>query len=64
MKINQIASELLISQEHLTDIVQKETGNDPCHFYDLKIIDEDKKMSSESNKSVSENCKNIDLRPF
>ncbi|MGO1245741.1 MAG: helix-turn-helix domain-containing protein [Sphingobacterium sp.] len=54
MEINQIASELFISHKHLTDTVQKETGNHPCHFYDLKIIDETKKMLSETNKSVSE----------
>lgn len=54
MEINQIASELFISHKHLTDTVQKETGNHPCHFYDLKIIDEAKRMLSETDKSVSE----------
>ena len=54
MEINQIASELFISHKHLTDTVQKETGNHPCHFYDLKIIDETKRMLSETDKSVSE----------
>lgn len=54
LEINQIASKLFISHKHLTDTVQKETGNHPCYFYDLKIIDEAKKMLSESDKSVSE----------
>ena len=54
MEINQIASELFISHKHLTDIVQKETGNHPCHFYDLKILDEAKKMLSETDKSIAE----------
>ncbi|HWK58761.1 MAG TPA: AraC family transcriptional regulator [Parapedobacter sp.] len=54
MEINQIASELFISHKHLTDTVQKETGNHPCHFYDLKIIDEAKRILSETDKSVSE----------
>ncbi|QLL57861.1 helix-turn-helix domain-containing protein [Empedobacter falsenii] len=54
MEINQISSELFISHKHLTDTVQKETGNHPCHFYDLKIIDEAKKMLSQSDKSISE----------
>ncbi len=54
MEINQIASELFISHKHLTDTVQKETGNHPCHFYDLKIIDEAKKMLTETDRSVSE----------
>ncbi len=54
LEINQIASELSVSHTHLTDTIQKETGNHPCHFYDLKIIDEAKKMLSETNKSVAE----------
>jgi AraC-like DNA-binding protein len=54
MEINQIASALFISHKHLTGTVQKETGNHPCHFYDLKIINEAKKMLSETDKSVSE----------
>ncbi len=33
MEINQIASELFVSHKHLTDTVQKETGNHPCYFY-------------------------------
>jgi len=54
MEINQIASELFISHTHLTDTVQKETGNHPCHFYDHKIIEEAKRMLSETDLSVSE----------
>lgn len=53
MEINQIATEIFISHQHLTDTVQKETGNHPCHYYDLKIIDEAKKMLSETDKSIS-----------
>ncbi len=53
MEINQIASELFVSHKHLTDTIQKETGNHPCHFYDLKIIEEAKKMLAETNKSIS-----------
>ena len=54
MEINEIASKLFISHKHLTDVLQKETGNHPCHFYDLKIIDEAKKMLSQTDKSISE----------
>ena len=63
MEINQIASALFVSHKHLTDIVQKETGNHPCHFYDLKIIDEAKKMLSETDKSVSEIAKILTYDP-
>jgi len=54
MEINQIAGELFITHKHLTDTVQKETGNHPCYFYDLKIIEQAKQMLSETDKSVSE----------
>ncbi|MBS1750875.1 MAG: helix-turn-helix transcriptional regulator [Bacteroidetes bacterium] len=54
MEINQIANELFISHKHLTDTVQKETGNHPCHFYDLKIIGEARRMISETNMPIAE----------
>lgn len=54
IEINKIANELAVSHKHLTDIFQKETGHHPCHFYDLKIIDEAKKMLFETEKSISE----------
>ncbi|WP_187477546.1 helix-turn-helix domain-containing protein [Amniculibacterium sp. G2-70] len=63
MEINQIANELFISHKHLTDIVQKETGNHPCHFYDLKILEEAKRMLSETDKSVSEIAKILTYDP-
>ncbi|WP_316804453.1 AraC family transcriptional regulator [Pedobacter nototheniae] len=53
MEINQIASELFVSHKHLTDTVRKETGNHPCYFYDLKIIEQAKQMLSDTGESVS-----------
>lgn len=63
MEINQIARELFLSHKHLTDIVQKETGNHPCHFYDLKILDEAKRMLSETDKSIAEIAKILTYDP-
>jgi AraC-like DNA-binding protein len=57
MEINKIAKALFLSHTHLTDTVQKETGNHPCHFYDLKILDEAKRMLSETDKSIAEIAK-------
>ncbi|GGG90237.1 hypothetical protein GCM10007415_25820 [Parapedobacter pyrenivorans] len=54
MEINQIAGELCLSHQHLTDTIKKQTGNHPCHYYDLKIIEQAKIMLSETDKSVSE----------
>lgn len=63
MEINKIASELFISHKHLTDTVQKETGNHPCHFYDHKILDEAKKMLSQTDKSIAEIAKALTYDP-
>jgi AraC-type DNA-binding domain-containing proteins len=63
MEINQIARELFLSHKHLTDILQKETGNHPCHFYDLKILDEAKRMLSETDKSIAEIAKILTYDP-
>ncbi|MDP9956574.1 AraC-like DNA-binding protein [Epilithonimonas hungarica] len=51
MELNQIASKLAISHQHLTDTVRKETGEHPCHFYDEKIIFMAKELLK--NKEVS-----------
>ncbi|WP_223580271.1 helix-turn-helix domain-containing protein [Sphingobacterium sp. GVS05A] len=53
MEINEIASALFVSHTHLTDTIQKETGNHPCHFYDLKIIDAAKELLSSSTKPIA-----------
>src|SRR5690554_4642829 len=63
MEINQIASELCLSHKHLTDTVQKETGNHPCHFYDLRIIDQAKQMLLETDKSISKIAKVLTYDP-
>lgn len=63
MEINQIASELFLSHQHLTDTVQKETGNHPCHFYDLKILDEAKRMLFQTDKSIAEISKILTYDP-
>lgn len=54
MEINEIASALFLSHTHLTDTIQKETGNHPCYYYDLKIIDRAKKLLSSSATPIAE----------
>lgn len=51
MELNQIASELAISHQHLTDTIKKEMGKHPCDFYDEKIISKAKELLK--NKEVS-----------
>ncbi len=54
MEINLIADELSVSHKHLTDTVRKEAGHHPCHFYDLKILDQAKYMLLETDRSIAE----------
>jgi AraC family transcriptional regulator of adaptative response / methylphosphotriester-DNA alkyltransferase methyltransferase len=54
MEINRIADELCLSHKHLTYTVQKETGHHPCYFYDLKILQEAKRMLAETDISIAE----------
>jgi len=53
MELNQIARELAVSHNHLTDTIQKEKGNHPCHFYDAKIIDKAKELLANSDISIA-----------
>lgn len=53
MELNQIARELAVSHNHLTDTIQKEKGNHPCHFYDAKIIDKAKELLANTDLSIA-----------
>ncbi|WP_426276782.1 helix-turn-helix domain-containing protein [Chryseobacterium sp. S-02] len=63
LEINQVASELAVSHKHLTDTVQKEVGNHPCHFYDLKIIEVAKKMLINTDLSIAEIARKLTYDP-
>ncbi|WP_407481433.1 helix-turn-helix domain-containing protein [Elizabethkingia meningoseptica] len=54
MELNQIARELAISHQHLSDTLQQETGHHPCHFYDEKIIERAKAFLKETNLPVAQ----------
>lgn len=54
MELNQIASALLVSHAHLTDTIQQTMGHHPCHFYDLKIIEQAKKLLLTTTHSIAD----------
>ncbi|SDD31864.1 helix-turn-helix domain-containing protein [Niabella drilacis] len=53
MPLSEIAARLFVSHQHLTDTVQKATGNHPCYFYDLKIIERAQQMLKETDWPVA-----------
>ncbi|SFN33367.1 AraC-type DNA-binding protein [Algoriella xinjiangensis] len=63
LEINQIASELFISHQHLTDTIQQTTNHHPCYFYDYKIIEKAKELLLENEKSVAEIAKMLTYDP-
>ncbi|MGK6341330.1 helix-turn-helix domain-containing protein [Chryseobacterium sp. DT-3] len=54
MELNEIAAQLAVSHQHLTDTIKKEKGQHPCYFYDGKIISEAKAMIKDSDQSIAE----------
>lgn len=54
MEIGEIAQQLAVSHGHLSDTVQKQTGQHPCHFYDGKIIDKAKSLLLQTKKPIAE----------
>lgn len=54
MELNQIARELAVSHQHLSDTIQKELGNHPCHFYDARIIDKAKELIINTEDSIAQ----------
>jgi AraC family transcriptional regulator of adaptative response / methylphosphotriester-DNA alkyltransferase methyltransferase len=63
MELNQIASALFLSHTHLTDTIQLMMGHHPCHFYDLKIIDQAKKMLLTTPYSIADVAKTLTYDP-
>lgn len=61
--LNQIAAELFVSHSHLSDTIQKETGNHPCYFYDSKIIDQSKNMLAQNDLSIAEISRKLTYDP-
>lgn len=53
-KLSQIARELAVSHTHLSDLIQKENGNHPCHFYDARIIDKAKALLADTDHSIAQ----------
>ncbi|WP_300600291.1 AraC family transcriptional regulator [Niabella sp.] len=53
MQLAEVATRLFISHQHLTDTIQKATGNHPCYFYDLKIIERAQQMLRETDWPVA-----------
>lgn len=63
MQLKQIASALFLSHGHLTDTIQQTMGHHPCHFYDLKIIEQAKNLLANADYSIAEVAKKLTYDP-
>lgn len=62
-QLREIADALFVSHKHLTDTVQQTLGNHPCHFYDLKIIEQAKKMLATTDMPIAEIARSLTYDP-
>ena len=63
MTLNEIASALCVSHTHLTDTIQQTMGHHPCHFYDLKIVEQAKEMMLHTDRSIADIAKILTYDP-
>ena len=63
MELNEIASAMFLSHTHLTDTIQQTMGHHPCHFYDLKIIEQSKKMLLTTKHSIADIANTLTYDP-
>lgn len=54
LELNDIAKNLCVSQKHLIKIIRETKGNHPCHFYVQKILEQAKRLLSDTDYTVSE----------
>lgn len=63
LPLSEIAGKLHVSHQHLTDTIQQVKGNHPCHYYDLKIIEQAKQMLKSNKRTVTEIAHSLTYDP-
>jgi AraC-like DNA-binding protein len=52
--LKKIASEMYLHPVHITNVVKLHTGFHPCHFYELRILEEAKKLLADNKFSITD----------
>jgi len=52
--IRELASRMCLHPVHVSNVIKLHTGYHPCHFYELRIVDEARQMLADSSLSVGE----------
>ena len=63
IELNEIAEQLFIVPNHMSDTVSEVLGKSPCEIYENKLIEISKEMLENSNKPISEIARTLDYDP-
>ena len=63
IELNEIAKQLFIAPNHMSDTVSEVLGKSPCEIYENKLIEISKDMLENSNKPISEIARTLDYDP-
>lgn len=63
IELNEIAEQLFIVPNHMSDTVSEVLGKSPCKIYENKLIEISKDMLENSNKPISEIARTLDYDP-
>ncbi|MEO6548014.1 MAG: helix-turn-helix transcriptional regulator [Ferruginibacter sp.] len=59
-EIKEIAAIICIHPVHLSKVIKLQTGHHACHFYEERILQEAKKLITETNLPIGEIARKLD----
>lgn len=54
VSLKQIAAELFLHPIHVTNVIKLHTGNHPCHYYEIRILEEARKLLADPELTITE----------
>lgn len=53
VSLKQIVGELYLHPVHVTNVIKLHTGNSPCYFYEIRILEEAKKLLADPQLTIT-----------
>ncbi|RFM31635.1 helix-turn-helix domain-containing protein [Chitinophaga silvisoli] len=54
VSLKQIAAELFLHPIHVTNVIKLHTGYHPCHYYEIRILEEARKLLADPELTITE----------
>lgn len=54
VSLKQIAAELFLHPVHVTNVIKLHTGNHPCYYYEIRILEEARKLLSDPDLTITD----------